>query len=66
MRIRRDEAGGLWYLADGRYAVTGMRAAIGGRDAMTQWAVRRLAYAAPDERAWLQTVIGVLAADRHE
>jgi potassium/hydrogen antiporter len=66
LRIRRDEAGGLWYLADGRYAVTGSRAAIGGPDAMTQWAIRRLAHAGPDERAWLQTVIGVLAADRHE
>jgi len=66
LRIRRDEAGGLWYLADGRYAVTGRRAAIGGPDAMTQWAIRRLAYAGADERAWLQTVIGVLAADRHE
>ena len=66
LRIRRDEAGGLWVLADGRYAVTGRHAAIGGRYAMTQWAIRRLQHAEPDERAWLQTVIGALAADRHE
>src|SRR6185437_10263564 len=66
LRIRRDEAGGLWYLADGRYAATGRRAAIGGRDALTQWAIRRLRHAGADERAWLQTVVGALAADRHE
>lgn len=66
LRIRRDEPGGLWYLADGRYAATGRRAAIGGRYALTQWAIRRLRHATPDERAWLQTVIGALATDRHE
>jgi cell volume regulation protein A len=66
LRIRRDEPGGLWYLADGRYAATGRRAAIGGREAMTQWAIRRIRHAKPDERAWLQTVIGALAVDRHE
>jgi cell volume regulation protein A len=65
LRIRRDQPGGLFVLADGRYTVTGPRAAIGGRDAMTQWAARRLDHADPDERAWLQTVIGALAADRH-
>ncbi len=66
LRIRRDEPGGLWVLADGRYAVTGPYSAIGGRDAMTDWALRRMRHAGPDERAWLQTVIGALAADRHE
>jgi potassium/hydrogen antiporter len=66
LRIRRDEPGGLWFLADGRYAVSGRHAAIGGRYAMTQWAIRRLPRAEADERAWLQTVIGALAADRHE
>ncbi len=66
LRIRRDEPGGLWVLADGRYAVTGPQAAIGGRDAVTQWALRRMRRAGGDERAWLQTVIGAVAADRHE
>jgi potassium/hydrogen antiporter len=66
LRIRRDEPGGLWLLADGRYAATGRHAAIGGRHAMSQWAIRRLQHAEPDERAWLQTVIGALAADRHK
>ena len=59
----RDEPGGLWVLADGRYAVSGTIAAIGGRDDVTQWARRRLRQADPDERAWLQTVVGALAAD---
>jgi potassium/hydrogen antiporter len=65
LRIRRDQPGGLWLLADGRYAVTGPVAALGGRDAMTQWATRRLRHADDDERAWLQTVIGALAIERH-
>ena len=66
LRIRRDEPGGLWIVADGRYAVTGPVAAVGGAKDLSAWAGRRLAVAAPDERAWLQTVIGALAADLHE
>jgi potassium/hydrogen antiporter len=65
LRIRRDAPGGLWLLADGRYAVTGVVAAVGGAQALSRWAARRLAVADPDERAWLQTVIGALAADAH-
>jgi cell volume regulation protein A len=65
LRIRRDAPGGLWLLADGRYAVTGAVAAVGGASDLSAWAVRRLAIAGPDERAWLQTVIGALAADAH-
>src|SRR3712207_7349776 len=53
----RDEPGGLWVLEDGRYAVTGPVAAIGGRNVLSQWARRRIVRASPDERAWLQTVI---------
>jgi hypothetical protein len=52
-------------LADGRYAITGPLAAVGSREDLTQWARRRLRQADPDERAWLQTVIGALAADLH-
>jgi cell volume regulation protein A len=66
LRIRRDEPGGLWVLADGRYAITGPVAAAGSAGDLSDWAVKRLRHAAPDERAWLQTVIGALAADRHE
>jgi cell volume regulation protein A len=66
LRIRRDEPGGLWVLADGRYAVTGPVAAAGSAGDLSNWAAKRLRTARPDERAWLQTVIGALAADRHE
>ena len=66
IRIRRDEPGGLFALEDGRYAVTGRLAAVGGRDDVGQWARRRMRRATPDERAWLMTVIGALAADLHE
>src|SRR5215204_3050614 len=66
IRIRRDEPGGLWALADGRYAVTGPMAAVGGRDDLSQWARRRMRRASPDERAWLMTVVGALAADLPE
>jgi cell volume regulation protein A len=64
LRIRRDAPGGLWVLADGRYAVTGPLAAIGSRSDLTDWARRRMRGVAEDERAWLQTVIGALAADQ--
>jgi potassium/hydrogen antiporter len=66
IRIRRDEPGGLWALADGRYAVTGTLAAVGGRDDVSQWARRRMRRAEADERAWLMTVVGALAADLPE
>jgi len=66
LRIRRDVPGGLWVLADGRYAVTGPVLAVGGRESVADWARRRMAAVDRDERAWLQTVVGALAADRHE
>jgi cell volume regulation protein A len=66
LRIRRDHPGGLWVLADGRYAVSGPLAAIGSRNDLTEWARRRMRTVSPDERAWLQNVIGALAADRTE
>jgi hypothetical protein len=51
-------------LADGRYAVTGPLAAVGSRRDLTEWARRRMRAVDADERAWLQNVIGALAADR--
>jgi cell volume regulation protein A len=63
LRIRRDVPGGLWALADGRYAVTGPVGAVGGRGDLAEWARRRMARAGDDERAWLQTVVGALASD---
>jgi potassium/hydrogen antiporter len=64
LRIRRDQPGGLWVLADGRYAHTGSLAAVGSRRDLTDWARRRMRSVPDDERAWLQNVIGALAADQ--
>lgn len=64
LRIRRDRPGGLWVLADGRYAVIGDVAAIGSRRDVAEWARRRIPGTAEDEQVWLQDVIGALAADR--
>lgn len=64
LRVRRDEPGGLWVLGDGRYAVTGRLAAVGSRHDLTAWARRRMRRATADERAWLQNIVGALAADR--
>ena len=66
LRIRRDHPGALAVLADGRYAITSPALALGGRDDVIEWARRRLRGAGDDERAWLQTVIGALAADMHD
>jgi potassium/hydrogen antiporter len=66
LRIRRDRPGGLWVLADGRYALTGPLGAIGDRDQLSHWARRRMRQIDPDERAWLRTVVGALAADAPE
>jgi cell volume regulation protein A len=63
LRIRRDQPGGLWVLGDGRYALTGSLAAAGSRRDLTEWARRRMRHATADERAWLQNIIGALAAD---
>lgn len=66
LRTRRDGGGGLFVLADGRYAVTGQVTAVGGRDAVSGWVQRRMRHADDAERVWLQTVLGTLAADPHE
>ena len=63
LRIRRDTPGGLWVLADGRYGLSGPLGAVGSRQDLSGWARRRMRVAKPDERAWLQTVIGALASD---
>ncbi|HJS95760.1 MAG TPA: potassium/proton antiporter [Solirubrobacteraceae bacterium] len=63
LRIRRDQPGGLWVLADGRYAISGSLAAVGSRRDLTDWARRRMRHVSAEEQAWLQNVIGALAAD---
>jgi hypothetical protein len=66
LRVRRDCPGGLWVLADGRYALSGPVGAVGGRNELSDWAFRRMRKVEADERAWLQTVVGALAADRQD
>jgi cell volume regulation protein A len=63
LRIRRDRPGGLWVLEDGRYAITGPVAAVGGYRDLAAWARRRMRHCDPDERGWLETVVGALAAE---
>ncbi len=65
LRMRAERPGALVILADGRYALTGSILVTGSRDAVTQWARRRV-QATPDddeERVWLTGVIANLAAD---
>ncbi len=63
LRVRRDRPGALVALEDGRYAVTGPVIVAGSRDDVTTYARRRARSADPDDRAWLQTVVGALAID---
>ncbi len=65
LRSRRDGAGAMAALADGRYAVTGDDlVAVGGRRALAEWCERRAARPEVDqaERAWWQEVTGALIA----
>ncbi len=64
-RVRRDHAGTLVLLADGRYALTSPELlAIGGRIQLGSWCARRLARSelTPQDRAWLEEVAGALAS----
>lgn len=63
LRDRRDRPGALVALEDGRYAVTGPTLIAGSRDDVTAYARRRVGSDDPDERAWLQTIVGALAID---
>ena len=65
LRVRRDVPGALVALEDGRYAVVGPLVAVGSRQLLWSWAMRRLRRLPADdsERAWLQNVVGALAAD---
>jgi cell volume regulation protein A len=68
LRTRRDSAGALLVLADGRYAVTGDGlVAFGGRNQLAEWSARRVARAQGGAaRAWWQEVAGVLNAPAGE
>jgi cell volume regulation protein A len=68
LRVRRDVPGCLVALEDGRYAMVGPLVAVGSRGLLASWATRRLRRLPADdaERAWLQNVVGALAADLSE
>jgi cell volume regulation protein A len=66
LRIRRDVPGALVVLDDSRYAITGPIVAVGPRRMLADYARRRITRGDTDERAWLQSVIGVLAVDVFE
>jgi potassium/hydrogen antiporter len=62
MRTRRDQAGALVALEDGRYAITGATVAIGSPQQLQAYGRRRLRIPCPDaEQAWWQEVIGAVA-----
>jgi cell volume regulation protein A len=64
LRVRAERPGALVILADGHYALTGELLVTGSRDAVTQWARRRVLKAADDEDGvWLTGVIANLASD---
>jgi CPA2 family monovalent cation:H+ antiporter-2 len=63
LRVRRDRPGALVALEDGRYAITGPLLITGSRDDVTTYARRRAERAGPEDRAWLQAVVGALAID---
>ncbi len=65
LRVRAERPGALVILADGRYALTGDILVTGSREAVTQWARRRVLGTPDDdeESVWLSGVIANLAAD---
>ena len=63
LRVRRDQPGALVALEDGRYAVTGPLVIAGSRDDVTTYARRRVNTSDPEQRAWLQSIVGALAID---
>ena len=65
LRTRRDGAGSLVMLADGRYAATDADViAVGGRRRLAEWCARRLSRPGigAAERAWWQELAGALSA----
>ena len=64
LRTRRDSAGALVALTDGRFAVTGAVVAVGAPHQVQAYCRRRIDRS-PDlgEQAWWQEVVGALAAE---
>ena len=65
LRVRRDEAGSLVGLADGRFALMNPElVAVGSRSQLREWVARRVGRPGlgPAERAWWEEVAGALNA----
>jgi cell volume regulation protein A len=65
LRTRRDGAGSLVLLVDGRYAAADADViAVGGRRRLAEWCARRVSRSGirPGERAWWQELAGALSA----
>ena len=64
LRTRRDQAGALVALADGRFAATGLVVAVGSPQQVQAYCRRRLERARDQtEQAWWQEVVGALASE---
>jgi cell volume regulation protein A len=64
LRTRRDQAGALVALEDGRFAATGLVVAVGAPQQVQAYCRRRLDRATGQtEQAWWQEVVGALAAE---
>jgi cell volume regulation protein A len=64
LRTRRDAAGALVALVDGRFAVTGLVVAVGAPQQVQTYCRRRLDRTRDDtELAWWQEVVGALATE---
>ena len=62
LRVRRDRPA-RWSRSRRPLRGHGPALVAGSRDDLTTYARRRAAAADPDDRAWLQTVVGALAID---
>jgi cell volume regulation protein A len=64
LRTRRDQAGALVALEDGRFAATGLVVAVGAPQQVQAYCRRRLDRSSDQtEQAWWQEVVGALAAE---
>ncbi|HLL86308.1 MAG TPA: hypothetical protein VK387_03235, partial [Thermoleophilaceae bacterium] len=62
LRTRRERAGSLVELEDGRFAVTGELVAVGGSSQLLRYCRERIRRAGePEERAWWQEAAGVVS-----
>ena len=61
LRTRRDAAGALVMLEDGRFAATGAVIAVGAARQLQNYARKRAARSEGAERGWWQEVLGAVA-----